>query len=50
MPPGQEPGFALECDDVHLLRVVALETDTVLGATRVTLRDDVAAGRQGADA
>ncbi len=45
VPPGQEPGFALECDDVHQLRAVALETDTVLGATRVALRDDVQAGR-----
>jgi DNA-binding transcriptional LysR family regulator len=45
VPPGQEPGFALECDDVPQLRAVALETDTVLGATRVALRDDLAAGR-----
>ena len=45
VPPGQEPGFALECDDVPQLRAVALGTDTVLGATRVALRDDVAAGR-----
>jgi len=45
VPPGQEPGFALECDDVQQLRAVALSTDTVLGATHVAMQADVDAGR-----
>ncbi len=45
VPPGQEPPFALECDDLLQLRAVVLETDTVLGATRVAVQSDVAAGR-----
>ena len=45
VPPGQEPPFALECDDLQQLRAVVLETDTVLGATRVAVQADVDAGR-----
>jgi DNA-binding transcriptional LysR family regulator len=45
VPPGQELPFALECDDLHQLRAVVLATDTVLGATRVAVGADVAAGR-----
>lgn len=45
LPPGQEPPFALLCDAMVPLRAVALDTDTVLGATRVSVKDDLAAGR-----
>lgn len=44
LPPGQVPALALECDDVTLLRAVALSTDTVLAATDVALQADVDAG------
>ncbi|WP_284614718.1 LysR family transcriptional regulator [Aquabacterium humicola] len=45
LPPGAEPVLALECDDTALLRGLALDTDTVIAASAVGLRDDVAAGR-----
>ena len=45
MPKGQEPGLALECDDVGILRAVALATDTVFAATDVSVRADVESGR-----
>ncbi len=45
LPPGQDPALALECDDIELLRAVALATDTVLGATDAAVQADVAAGR-----
>lgn len=45
MPDGHEPVFALECDDVSLLRSVALTTDSVLAATDAAVADDVRAGR-----
>lgn len=45
IPPGQALPFAVECDDLHQLRAVAMDTDTVLGATRVAVRDEVASGR-----
>ena len=44
LPPGQEPALAVECDDVSLLRTLALATDTVIGAPEAWLRDDVRAG------
>lgn len=43
--PGQDPPQALECDDVPLLRRLALDSDTVLGSTHALTADDVAAGR-----
>jgi DNA-binding transcriptional LysR family regulator len=45
LPPGQEPSLALACDDLLQLRTLALQTDTVIGATHVSMRDDVRAGR-----
>ncbi len=45
LPPGQEPPVALACDDLNLLRILALETDTVLGATHVSVQAEVIAGR-----
>jgi len=36
---------AVECDDVHLLKRIALSTDTVLASPSAAVREDVAAGR-----
>ena len=44
LPAGETPVLALECDDVSLLREVALATDTVVGLTDVSVRDAVASG------
>jgi DNA-binding transcriptional LysR family regulator len=44
LPPGEEPVLALECDDIALLRTLALTTDTVLATSDAAVRDDVAAG------
>ena len=44
LPPGSDPGFALECDDVSLLRAVALSTDTVLAVTDAAVGAEVASG------
>ncbi|HET7867988.1 MAG TPA: LysR family transcriptional regulator [Burkholderiaceae bacterium] len=44
LPPGTQPVLALECDDVALLRRLALTTDTVIAATDAAMRDDVQAG------
>ena len=44
LPPGQEPALVLECDDMSLLRTVALSTDTVLAGSDVALREDLQAG------
>lgn len=44
LPAGQPPAFALQCDDVSLLRSVALSTDTVLGISHAAVRADVDAG------
>jgi DNA-binding transcriptional LysR family regulator len=44
LPPGQAPPLALECDDLHQLRTVALATDTVIGATTASMQDDVHSG------
>jgi len=45
LPAGQLPDLALECDDVALLRRVALSTDTVLGVSHAAVEADVEAGR-----
>ena len=37
--------MALACDDLSLLCTLALETDTVLGATHVSVQAEVRAGR-----
>lgn len=44
LPVGQVPAFALQCDDVSLLRSVALSTDTVLGISHAAVKADVDAG------
>jgi DNA-binding transcriptional LysR family regulator len=44
LPAGQEPALALECDDMSLLRAVALSTDTVLAATQVVVQAEIDAG------
>lgn len=44
LPAGQEATLALECDDIAVLRRVALSTDTVFAATQVSVQDDVGAG------
>ena len=36
--------LALECDDVHLLKRVALGTDTVLATIDAAVRDELASG------
>ena len=44
LPPGQEPVLAVECDDMSLLRTLALGTDTVIAAPSTALRDEVRIG------
>ena len=44
MRKGETPDFALECDDVSMLRGLALTTDTVCALTHAAARADVAAG------
>jgi DNA-binding transcriptional LysR family regulator len=44
LPPGEDPVFAVECDDMGLLRRLALATDTVIAASDAGLGEDVAAG------
>lgn len=44
LPLGQEPELALECDDVQILRAVAVSTDTVLAVTDVAAQNDVESG------
>ena len=41
---GETPAFALECDDVGILRGLALTTDTVCALTHSAARADAAAG------
>lgn len=43
LPDAQAPVLALECDDMHLLRRLALAGDTVIASSDVGLRDDLAA-------
>ena len=44
LPSGQHPALALQCDDVTLLRTVALTTDTVLGVSYAAVQADIDAG------
>jgi DNA-binding transcriptional LysR family regulator len=44
LPAGELPVLALECDDMALLRTLALSTDTVIAVSDAGLRDDVQAG------
>lgn len=36
--------IAVECDDIHLLKRIALESDTVLAASHAAVREEAAAG------
>jgi DNA-binding transcriptional LysR family regulator len=45
LPAGELPALVLECDDVELLRQLALATDTVVGLTEAAAAADVAEGR-----
>ncbi len=42
---GQDSALMLECDDMSVLRAVALSTDTVLAVTDASVQADVDAGR-----
>ena len=44
LPAGQEAVLAVECDDMSLLRKLALATDTVIAAPQAALQDDVRSG------
>ncbi|MGH8051688.1 MAG: LysR family transcriptional regulator [Arenimonas sp.] len=44
LPPGQELDLALECDDVSLLKSVAMSTDTVAGLTDISVRSEMQSG------
>ncbi|GAB4154958.1 MAG: LysR family transcriptional regulator [Sphingomonadales bacterium] len=44
LPSGQQPSFALECDDTYILRAVALATDTVFAAPEMAAQSDVESG------
>ena len=44
LPGGTEPVPAVQCDDMTLLRTLALATDTVFASSDAWLRDDVRAG------
>jgi DNA-binding transcriptional LysR family regulator len=44
LPPGETPVLAFECDDLHLLRSLAVSTDTVIGTSDAACRADVEAG------
>ncbi|WP_179404461.1 LysR family transcriptional regulator [Burkholderia guangdongensis] len=45
LPAGQTPTLALECDNLEILKAVALATDTVLSATNALVRAELDAGR-----
>lgn len=44
LPAREEAVLALECDDIAILRAVALSTDTVLAATQTSVQADLDAG------
>jgi DNA-binding transcriptional LysR family regulator len=44
LPPGTDPVLAVQCDDMTLLRTLALATDTVIASSDAWLRNDVRAG------
>ncbi len=44
LPPGQAPELAIECDQVPLLRALALGSDTVVAAPQAGLDDELRAG------
>ena len=43
-PPGQPLPLAVECDDLHLLKSIAMHTDTVLACAEVGVQQEVAQG------
>jgi DNA-binding transcriptional LysR family regulator len=44
LPAGQEATIAVECDNYGVLKMVALTTDTILGATDAAVREELEAG------
>jgi DNA-binding transcriptional LysR family regulator len=44
LPPGEPAVPAFECDDLHLLRSLAVATDSVIGTSDAACRADVEAG------
>ena len=44
LPKGTDPGFAIQCDDLVVLRAVTLSTDTVLAATEAAVLTEVESG------
>jgi DNA-binding transcriptional LysR family regulator len=44
LPAGVDPVPAVQCDDLTLLRTLALATDTVFASSDAWLRDEVRAG------
>ncbi|MBI2771633.1 MAG: LysR family transcriptional regulator [Burkholderiales bacterium] len=45
MPAGSPLPVALECDDLHLLKRIALGSDTVLASTDVAVREELRTGQ-----
>jgi DNA-binding transcriptional LysR family regulator len=44
LPEGKTPALAVQCNDMSLLRTLALTTDTVIGASDAGVRDELRAG------
>lgn len=44
LPPETELPLALECDDVFVLKQIALDSDRILMTTRATVFEDIRAG------
>lgn len=44
LPAGEDPVLALECNDMALLRTLALDTDTLVGSSEASLRAELDAG------
>jgi len=44
LPAGEDPAPALECDDIALLRALALSTDTAIAVSEAAVADDVKRG------
>jgi len=44
LPTGKTPALAVQCNDLSLLRKLALTTDTVIGAPDAAVRDELSTG------
>jgi DNA-binding transcriptional LysR family regulator len=44
LPEGSKPPVAMECDDVHILKRIAIDTDTVIIGTDDLFAQELAAG------